>query len=273
VHEEAGDGWPLLAARTQRQVLISGAGRLGASLAAQLAASGVGQICLVDDGQVVAADLAPAGAQRADLGRNRQDAAADAVQRAGGHACRADSVTAAVSATGAGPIDIAVLIEYAVADAPAADPLLAADIPHLSIVIREDDVIVGPLVVPGTGPCLRCLDLHRSDRDPAWPSLLAQLLGDRSAGRAGQLTEESATAALASGLAALQVLAHLDGLTRPAAAGATLEIEPPDGLIARRTWPAHRACGCHWPPRDASSQRATLAPGEQCEPGGERMYP
>ena len=33
----------------------------------------------------------------------------------------------------------------------------------------------GPLVTPGRGPCLRCLDLHRCDRDPAWPALLAQL--------------------------------------------------------------------------------------------------
>jgi hypothetical protein len=35
--------------------------------------------------------------------------------------------------------------------------------------------------------------------------------------------------------------------------GATLEIELPDGLIARRSWPAHPGCGCHWPPRAEGS--------------------
>jgi hypothetical protein len=44
------------------------------------------------------------------------------------------------------------------------------------------------------------------------------------------------------------VLALLDGLTTPAADGATLEIELPDGLVGRREWPAHPRCGCNWSP-------------------------
>ncbi len=116
-------------------------------------------------------------------------------------------------------------------------------------------MVVGPLVRPGHGPCLRCLDLHRGDRDPAWPSVLGQLLGPSSPGRQ---PEETALSALGAGLAGLQVLAHLDGAAEPAAAGATLESELPDGLIARRDWPAHPSCGCHWPLRapDADEPRA-----------------
>ncbi len=33
-------------------------------------------------------------------------------------------------------------------------------IPHLMVVLDEDRVRVGPLVIPGVTPCLTCLDLH-----------------------------------------------------------------------------------------------------------------
>ena len=33
----------------------------------------------------------------------------------------------------------------------------------------------GPLVIPGVTSCLACADLHRSDRDAAWPAIAAQL--------------------------------------------------------------------------------------------------
>ena len=37
---------------------------------------------------------------------------------------------------------------------------------------------------PGDGPCLRCLDLHRADADPAWPALAGSAAADRApAGR------------------------------------------------------------------------------------------
>jgi hypothetical protein len=80
--------------------------------------------------------------------------------------------------------------------------------------------------------------------------VLAQLLSPAS----GTLQpEETAVSMLAAGLVALQVLAHLDGVVEPATVGATLEIELPDGLTARRSWPAHPGCGCHWLPQSASS--------------------
>jgi bacteriocin biosynthesis cyclodehydratase domain-containing protein len=153
-----------------------------------------------------------------------------------------------------------VLIEHGAADATTAGRLVSADQAHLSVVIREDDILVGPLVRPGSGPCLRCLDLHRGDRDPAWPSVLAQLLSPAS----GTLQpEETAASMLAAGLVALQVLAHLDGVAEPATAGATLEIELPDGLIARRSWPAHPSCGCHWPPQPAGTGQDQTTGGDE----------
>jgi bacteriocin biosynthesis cyclodehydratase domain-containing protein len=243
VHPQVDDGWGLLAARAARHVVIAGAGRLGSTLAATLAAAGVGRLTVSDPRRVTAADLAPGGASSPDLGNRREEAALDAVRRFGGQGGRTSS---APDRWAEGRPDLVVLIQHGAADASVAGHLLSADLPHLSVVIREDDVLVGPLVRPGNGPCLRCLDLHRGDRDPAWPSVLAQLLGPSSA---GPEPEETALSTLAAGLVALQVLAQLDGISEPATVGATLEIELPDGLIARRSWPAHPRCGCHWPPR------------------------
>jgi bacteriocin biosynthesis cyclodehydratase domain-containing protein len=220
---------------------------------------------------VTEADLLPGGASAPDLGRPREEAAIDALRR-----CAATGPVGRFAlADPADPIDLAgltdlaglepdeerpdlvVLIEHGAADAGRADQLVSSDVPHLSVVVREDNVVVGPLVRPGDGPCLRCLDLHRGDRDCEWPSVLTQVLNPTAD---VPQPEETAVSILAAGLAALQVLGHLDGVGEPAAAGATLEVELPDGLIARRAWPAHPRCGCHWPPRQTRMRRATDRP-------------
>ena len=54
---------------------------------------------------------------------------------------------------------------------------MRARIPHLAASADEAIGVVGPLVIPGRTACLRCLDLTRADRDPAWPLILAQLDG------------------------------------------------------------------------------------------------
>jgi hypothetical protein len=140
-----------------------------------------------------------------------------------------------------------------VADSVAGEALVAADVPHLAVVVRERGIVVGPLVVPGSAPCLRCLDLHRADRDPAWPLLLAQLVD-----RAGSGSSETASSLLAASLAALQVLGRLDGRPRPAALGATLEVQLPDGLVSRRPWTLHPECGCAWQPGRGAEAAGTM---------------
>ncbi len=55
--------------------------------------------------------------------------------------------------------------------------LLSRDISHLPIVFTADRVEVGPFVQPGRSACLACVAAHRTDDDPAWPMLAAQLLG------------------------------------------------------------------------------------------------
>jgi bacteriocin biosynthesis cyclodehydratase domain-containing protein len=232
VHDDAGDGWELLAARAHRVVEIRGAGRTGTALATALAAAGVGQVDLVDERPVTPADLGPAGAIGSDVGgpAHRAVVRVQAALR-GPH-------EAPATQPASGP-DLAVLVHGSAADSTEAAALVRAGLPHLAVVVRERGVLVGPLVLPGRSPCLRCLDLHRTDRDPAWPRVLAQLTARRT-----RVPEETASALLAASLAALQVLGHLDGRRRPAGLAATLEVELPDGLVSRRPWSPHPACGC-----------------------------
>jgi bacteriocin biosynthesis cyclodehydratase domain-containing protein len=118
--------------------------------------------------------------------------------------------------------------------------LQAAQLPHLVAGIRETTAIVGPLVIPGRTSCLQCANLHRADRDPAWPLLALQLTGEE---RRQVPAADAALALTAAGIAGTQALAFLDG--RPTAVrDATLELAHPDWRIRRRRWPYHPRCDC-----------------------------
>ena len=244
LHAGAGDGWGFVAPRRRAVVELRGEGRTAFLLAAALAAAGVGTVHGAGETLTVPGDVAPGGAAPGDVGVPFAAAVDRVARRAAGAPPAPAAAPAAVARPG--PADVVVLVDRAAADPTRGDRLLAADVPHLSVVVRETSIVVGPFVRPGNGPCLRCLDLHRTDRDPQWPLVLAQLLRRPAERRLPY--EETALAHVAAGIAALQVLAHVDGHDAPAAAGATLEVELPHGLAGRRPWPAHPSCGCAWPP-------------------------
>jgi hypothetical protein len=110
--------------------------------------------------------------------------------------------------------------------------------PHLAIGVRDGVAIVGPLVPPTGGPCLRCLDLHRADRDPAWPRLAEQLAEKQ----AEPMPCTSATMLTAAGFAAAEVLTYLDG-GLPATIGTTVEING-TAPWRKRSWTPHINCDC-----------------------------
>ena len=63
--------------------------------------------------------------------------------------------------------DIVVLAAATSLDPAVSDQLVRTDVPHINVIVREATAVVGPLVLPGSTACLRCLELHRCDRDPA----------------------------------------------------------------------------------------------------------
>jgi hypothetical protein len=82
VHREPGAGLRTLAARREASVQVRGAGRVGAQVAAALAAAGVGEVAVLDGGRVQPWDTAPGGLRPEDQGERRDAAARRAVSRA-----------------------------------------------------------------------------------------------------------------------------------------------------------------------------------------------
>jgi bacteriocin biosynthesis cyclodehydratase domain-containing protein len=143
--------------------------------------------------------------------------------------------------------DLVVLSDYLVADPRMLRELHAARVPHLTVRVRDGAGLVGPLVIPGVTSCLGCADLHRSDRDAAWPAVAAQLRDTvGSADRATVL----ATAALALNqvdhvIRAVRGGIGTDGVpTPPSTLDTTLEFDVNTGSIVARRWSRHPRCSC-----------------------------
>jgi hypothetical protein len=155
---------------------------------------------------------------------------------------------------------LAVLIaDYAIAPARQAR-WMRRDVPHLAVVMHDAGATVGPLVEPGAGPCLRCVDLARRDADPAWPTVASQLLGRAAPHRPAVVRMATATtAAVVDG----RLHRGEHALTR-----ATVDIMVDRESRIRQLDP-HPECGCRSPegtvtalagPAAASPVRTSSAP-------------
>ncbi|RFZ59202.1 hypothetical protein MSS2_00288 [Mycobacterium marinum] len=141
-------------------------------------------------------------------------------------------------------VDLVVLSDNLVAEPRLVRDLQREGIAHLPVRVRDGTGLVGPLVIPGVTSCLRCADLHRSDRDPAWPAIAAQLRD--TVGVADRATV-LATAALAlrqvNGVIAA-VRDQENPSDPPSALNATLEFDLEAGSVVARYWARHPLCSC-----------------------------
>ncbi|HLR97493.1 MAG TPA: hypothetical protein VK053_23435 [Jiangellaceae bacterium] len=238
------DGAGVIGGRAGRAVTVVGCGRIGAAVARLLSAAGVGRVRAEDAAPVAVADCMPGGMRPELVGTPRGRAVEHlaATSRRPSHLDRSGS---GASAPSDHPDNLVVVAAENLADRAVATSLLRDGVPHLVVEVVEAVGVIGPLIEPGRTSCLRCHDLHRTERDPQWPRLLAML--DRSAGR-GRAVPHACDVSLATVVAGLTVqhaLHHLDtGASR--LHDATVEITLPDGLPRRRSWEPHPACGCRW---------------------------
>ncbi|MFF0741467.1 ThiF family adenylyltransferase [Streptomyces sp. NPDC004111] len=250
VHPEPGGGARRLAARGSARVQVRGAGRVGATLASVLAASGVGRVDVLDGGTVEPWDVAPGGMPADAVGVRRDAAAGQAVRRcAPGRAPRARAGPAEPGGDGGPGLSLVVVaprdgLAAYVPDPATAEPWMASGVPHLYAGVMEATGVVGPLVLPGGTACAGCLALARRELDPGWPRMLAQWRSGRRAGADGGAGAcDVALATAVAGLAAAHALAFLDG-ELPSSTGARWETALPlldwrsHHLVARRD------CGC-----------------------------
>lgn len=245
VHPDPGSGLRRLAARRAMRVQVRGAGRVGAAIAAVLSGSGVGRVDVLDGGRTEPWDIAPGGLPAAAVGERRDSAARQLVRRsapggipraaegAGAPACGEPALSLIVVAPRDG------LSVYA-PDPETAAPWIASGTPHLYAGVIEATGVVGPLVLPGGTGCAGCLALHRAERDPQWPRMLAQWKsGRRSTVPACDLGLATAVA----GLAAAHALSFLDG-DLPACTGTRWEAAMPLLEWRAERLGSHLDCSC-----------------------------
>ncbi len=250
-HPHPGASDTVLLGRRRARALVIGGGRVGATVAHLLAASGLGRVTTQNEEIVQAGDACPGGLSAADVGL-RHGAAATAL-----------AVRALPPALPAGRPDVVVLAHERPGPYPDATwrELRAGGATLLPVELREGTVVVGPMWTAGQAGCPACVDRHRSDRDPCWPALSAQLALARNwlASTAGAVQVWAAAAA-----AVAELLEFIDGQSlRAADAGAppgfagwsaaagpvtaqgySLELDPPGWSWHRRFWGAHPECSC-----------------------------
>lgn len=138
--------------------------------------------------------------------------------------------------------DLVVLAAVGAICPGAGEPWLRRGIPHLPVVVQGHRVHVGPLITGAGGPCLSCLDLHRRDRDAAWPALLSQLAPHGPLLPGAPVSLESTLMAMTIGAAAMIVHTCLDG--QPVSDDLSMELSLPWPTIRNRRWFSHPMCAC-----------------------------
>lgn len=228
-----GDRTPadVLRRRAAARIVVAGDGPLVAPIAAALAAAGIGHVDPAVEGWVRPPDVLVGGLLPADVDRARAIATTDAVVRAAPEVHTRGLRTATAT--------LVVRVGTRMSPVLATRGVRTRGLPHLDVAVRDGVAVIGPLIRPNSSPCHTCFDLHRRDRDPAWPALAAQL----ATGRAADSETCSVTTGLAAAaLAADEVLAFLEG-DRWRTEGATVEVSRP-GEVRRRTWSPHPGCDC-----------------------------
>jgi len=214
-----GDGFDYVAARSRQHVVISGEGDLPYALADLLQAGGIGKVSV--------------GANAVNmLDMELRDQQVDPRPATFGPAVSSPACP-----------DLVVLAAVGAIRADAGEPWRRRGIPHLPLVAQTHRVQVGPLITAGgAGPCLSCMDLHRRDRDSAWPVLLSQLSPTWPLRPSAPVDLESSLTAMTVGIAAMIIHTCLDG--QPVADDLSLELSLPWPAILSRRWFCHPLCGC-----------------------------
>ena len=214
------------------RVRIVGLDEVGARLARLLAAEGVAELELRDRRRITGEETRVF--QERDLGRPRQTVLAQELRSRHpglrvGKLCFPDVVV--VCATGSW-------------DHGALGRLLSKDLPHLPILQRDREVLVGPLIAPGKTGCAVCADLTIGDGFPVWAQTSLALAG------ATQPPTPDYLCCTAAGLAVSLLVCATSGTTpvgarTPATTGGVSHsfTVGPTGVTTQEWFP-HRRCAC-----------------------------
>jgi hypothetical protein len=103
-------------------------------------------------------------------------AIADGLRAAGHHA----TVASHTGTECGGTPDLAILTSSFTVSPLDYQKWMAADVPHLPVILGERTVTVGPIILPGRTACVSCIERHRTDADEAWTVIGPQIWGRTS---------------------------------------------------------------------------------------------
>lgn len=226
----------LVQRRGAATVQVVGLGRTGAALAQVLASAGIGQLLLHDPQPVTVGDLGTVY-RSADLGRVRSVALSrrlDPEERG----------LLAWPTAASGPVelqgDLTVAVTRGAVDRGLIAEARASDHPVLTVVARDDDLLVGPWTLSGSPGCPECWELDAAGRDISGVDRYEALARDQAG------WEETSMAAAAGAVAAAQVLALVDTPDAALDQGRTMHRFTGDGHVQSRPVSAHEDCACSW---------------------------
>ena len=233
------DGATVLMERKFRTVHVDDLSAPGLALTLGLASAGVGRVVTHDQSLVESNDLGPSGYPTQLLGKTKVEAVrallASSPNQMGvvpGHKLTARNLEA---------IDCAAIIAHEAIEPRRYVQWLNRDVPHLALSFEVDHASVSPLIVPGRGPCLFCLEQARVNEDPSWPVLASQLVTTKDR------LDDSSSRLFCAGVAIQKILAQLDSVgdfrqTDKELVGYRLNLS--SGTISEFRWPEHDACSC-----------------------------
>ena len=134
------------------------------------------------------------------------------------------------------------------------DPLIRRGTSHLVVRLVDGAAVVGPFVVPGQTACLRCIDAHRSVRDPDHVAVTNRYVRATARARPDGVPDvvDPLLATVAVAWAVRDVVARIDG-RRPSTWSRTVFLDPEPAHRREEDWSRHPECGCSWPAHGALS--------------------
>ena len=226
------DGIAVLEARAAKAISIDSIGPAGLLICLGLAASGLGSIFTEDTATISEQDIGPLAYPRSALGQSRISALS-AILNDHPSGMRVEQFDRLTEAKGRHSIRV---ITGQNAMHPASyRKLRSKRIPHLAVMFGSSWVSVSPRILGGA--CLGCLDLHKTDADPLWPTLASQLVG-----RAEYL-EDARSALFAASMAVGEIARAIDSPNQEAEfVGHRLHVA--SGRVEEWSWPRHSECDC-----------------------------
>ena len=229
-------------ALAQVEFEITGAGRLGTTVAILLAEAGATNIRILDRKPIATTDVTAWGPSRLDIGQRRDHTALLILER----------IHRGMWPRLLRPIKpelprLSILCPDPIGQTPwlapnLTDSFIAADLPHIIASTGANSALVTTVLNPNSSACLRCFHARQCELDSAWPLIASQLIG--------RATRDLASSSLILHCATFVAQQSIEWATGRSASNISncgiFEMTAPDFRTEFMPIETHWSCGCQW---------------------------